>query len=162
MALAPHIRKRKYPTVQEFWESTEPKEFKLTADDQSEWRKFKRWVMLEIRKAKERTESYEEMALRKHKSELDVCLGDYSERGVVNHNEIACFKYDFTWFMTEPQLAEYKKKAAKEQEEKKGDGPLQKLKVPEMFDLESAVRVYTTKEQLKAIEDAEKVVEEQA
>jgi hypothetical protein len=34
-------------------------------------------MLLEIKKAKERTESYEEMALRKHKHELDVCLGDF-------------------------------------------------------------------------------------
>ena len=34
--------------------------------------------------------------------------------------------------------------------------------MPEMFDLSTAVRVYTTKEQLKAIEDAERVVEEKA
>jgi len=34
--------------------------------------------------------------------------------------------------------------------------------MPEMFDLENAVRVYTTKEQLKAIDDAEKKIEETA
>jgi hypothetical protein len=28
-----HSRKQKYPTIQEFWESTEPKTFKLSADD---------------------------------------------------------------------------------------------------------------------------------
>jgi hypothetical protein len=57
----------------------------LTADDQSEWRKFKRWLLIEIKKAKDRTESYEEMALRLHKDELDICLGDFDEKGVVNH-----------------------------------------------------------------------------
>lgn len=85
MSRAPHVRKRKYPTVAEFWESTEPQTFKLTADDQSEWRKFKRWLLLEVKKAKERTESFEEMALRKHKDELDISLGDFDEKGVVNH-----------------------------------------------------------------------------
>lgn len=75
----PYLRNKKHPTVQEFWESTEPKEFKLTADDQSEWRKFKRWLLLEVKKASERTESYEEMALRKHGAELDVCLGNFEE-----------------------------------------------------------------------------------
>lgn len=63
--------------------------------------------MLEINKAKLRTESYEEMAFRKHRDELDVCLGDFNEKGVVNHTSIACFKWDFTHFMTEDQLKEY-------------------------------------------------------
>ena len=29
----PHKRDRKWPTVQEFWESTEPKEFRLSCQD---------------------------------------------------------------------------------------------------------------------------------
>jgi len=41
--------------------------------------------LIEIKKAKDRTESYEEMALRLHKDELDICLGDFDEKGVVNH-----------------------------------------------------------------------------
>ena len=102
------------------------------------------------------------MALRLHKDELDICLGDFDEKGVVNHTQIACFKWDFTDFMTPSQLAEYQKKAQKEFDEKKGDGPIQRLNMPEMFDLENAVRVYTTKEQLKAIDDAEKKIEETA
>jgi hypothetical protein len=40
--------------------------------------------------------------------------------------------------MTAPQLAEYKKKAQKEFDDKKGDGPLQRLVMPTMFDLEGA------------------------
>lgn len=102
------------------------------------------------------------MALRKHRHELDVCVGNFEEKGVVNHTSIACFKWDFTSFMTPAQLEQYTKKAQKELDDKKGEGPLVKLVMPEMFDLNSAVRVYTTKEQLKAIEDAEKVVEEKA
>lgn len=64
--------------------------------------------------------------------------------------------------MTPAQLEQYTKKAQKELDDKKGEGPLVKLVMPEMFDLKSAVRVYTTKEQLKAIEDAERIVEENA
>lgn len=41
-----HKRKRQWPTVDEFWTSTEPKEFKLTADEQADWRKFKRWLLM--------------------------------------------------------------------------------------------------------------------
>ena len=124
MARAPHKRCRKYPNVQEFWESNEPHSFKLTADDQSDWRKFRRWLLLEINRAKLRTESYEEMAFRKHRDELDICLGDFNEKGIVNHTNIACFKWDFTYFMTEEQLSLYTKKAQKEFEENKGEGPI--------------------------------------
>ena len=38
-----HKRKRKWPTVEEFWNSEEPFEFKLTADEKSDVRRFKRW-----------------------------------------------------------------------------------------------------------------------
>ena len=92
--------------------------------------------MLEIKKAKEQTESYEEMALRKHKHELDISMGHFDEKGKVNHESIACFKWDFTDFMTEKQLEEYKQRAQKELESKKGPGPIERLVMPEMFDLE--------------------------
>jgi hypothetical protein len=111
MKKAPHKRCRKYPNMQEFWESTEPYSFKMTADDQSAWRKFRRWFLIEIEKSKTRTESYEEMALRKHADEIDISMGNFKEKGVINQTNIACFKWDFTYFMTEPQLADYIKKA---------------------------------------------------
>lgn len=124
LARPPYHRKRKYPSVQEFWESTEPMPFRLIADDQSQWRKFRRWLLIEIKKAQERTESYEEMALRKHKDELDICQGNFDEKGKVNHESIACFKWDFTDFMTEQQLKDYKVRAQKELDAKKGSGPI--------------------------------------
>ena len=145
--------------MQEFWESTEPHSFKMTADDQSAWRKFRRWFLIEIEKSKTRTESYEEMALRKHADEIDISMGNFKEKGVINQKNIACFKWDFTYFMTESQLADYIKKAQKELEDKKGEGPIEKLKIPVYLDPENSDRVYTTKEQLKAIEDAEKLEE---
>lgn len=46
-----HKRKRKYPSVEEFWESDEPAEFKLTADEQSDVRRFKRWFKSTLKKA---------------------------------------------------------------------------------------------------------------
>jgi len=124
LARPPYHRKRKYPSVQEFWESTEPMPFRLIADDQSQWRRFRRWLLIEIKKAQERTESYEEMALRKHKDELDICQGHFDEKGKVNHESIACFKWDFTDFMTQQQLKDYKVRAQKELDAKKGPGPI--------------------------------------
>jgi hypothetical protein len=39
-----HRRKRKWPTLDEFWADEEPKFFRLACDDQAEWRKFRRWM----------------------------------------------------------------------------------------------------------------------
>lgn len=49
-----HKRKQTYPSIKEFWESTEPKEFKLACDDQSDWKKFKRWLKRELDHINER------------------------------------------------------------------------------------------------------------
>lgn len=38
-----HKRKRAWPTVEEFWKSTEPIQFKLCADEYADVRRFKRW-----------------------------------------------------------------------------------------------------------------------
>lgn len=38
-----HKRKRMWPNVDEFWDLTEPVEFKLTADEYADVRRFKRW-----------------------------------------------------------------------------------------------------------------------
>ena len=64
------------------------------------------------------------MALRKHKDELDICQGHFDEKGKVNHESIACFKWDFTDFMTQQQLKDYKVRAQKELDAKKGPGPI--------------------------------------
>ena len=52
LRLPMHKRKRKWPTIEEFWASKEPKQFKLVCDDQADVRKFKRWLAIELRKAK--------------------------------------------------------------------------------------------------------------
>lgn len=44
----PHKRRRKWPTVDEFWSLMEPKEFKLACQDHADWRKFKLWLKLQI------------------------------------------------------------------------------------------------------------------
>jgi hypothetical protein len=41
-----------WPTVEEFWKCEEEKPFRLIADDQAEFRKFKRWLKIEIENRK--------------------------------------------------------------------------------------------------------------
>ena len=113
MSKAPHKRKRKWPTVDEFWNSTEPVDFRVTADDYSKWRKFRRWLRIQIRNSDSLNENYDDMVLAKYGKELDICLADYDEKGVVNHDDIAVFKYDFTQIMNKEQHDEYVKKLNK-------------------------------------------------
>ena len=41
----PHKRRHnKWPTVEEFWKSMEPQEFKVYSTDYADWRKFKLWL----------------------------------------------------------------------------------------------------------------------
>ena len=61
-----HKRKRKWPTVKEFWESTDPMLFKLVADDYADVRKFKRWLLIQLRKAGSMTQSFDDMVLEKY------------------------------------------------------------------------------------------------
>jgi len=38
-----HKRNKPWPSVEEFWNCEEPKEFRLLCTEQADWRKFKRW-----------------------------------------------------------------------------------------------------------------------
>lgn len=44
MRLPEFKRKRKWPSLEEFWNSNDPKPFRLIASDHADWRKFKRWM----------------------------------------------------------------------------------------------------------------------
>ena len=72
-----HKRKRKWPTVEEFWTSEEPVPFKLLADDQAQWRKFRKWLKKTIAESEETKFDYEKDAEKRFGSEVDICLGNY-------------------------------------------------------------------------------------
>ena len=42
-------RVKKWPSIKEFWNIEEPMEFRLLAGEQSDWRKFKRWLNYHLR-----------------------------------------------------------------------------------------------------------------
>lgn len=67
-----------------------------------------------------------------------MCLGDFTKVGKVNHDNIAVFKYDFTYFMTPDEI----KKLPKEKQP-------EPLEIPKSFDFSKAERVFITKEELK-------------
>ena len=40
----PHKREKRWPSIKEFWESTEPAEFRMFCQDQADFRKFIVWL----------------------------------------------------------------------------------------------------------------------
>ena len=78
-------RKKKMPSIKEFWDSWDLKEFRLVCDDQAQYRKFKRWITREMQKADpDKLTSYDDECLALHREATGVCLGDWNEKGVIN------------------------------------------------------------------------------
>jgi hypothetical protein len=44
----PELRKQKWPSYGEFWESTEPKEFRINYPFYSQAKRFKRWLKVKL------------------------------------------------------------------------------------------------------------------
>ena len=80
-----HKRRRRYPTIQEFWEDTNPKEFKLACDDQAEWRKFRRWFRRELQKLADNPDqkSFKEINDPIYGKEVGISHGEWDVKGVV-------------------------------------------------------------------------------
>ena len=76
------------------------------------------------------------MVLDKYRKEFDISSGDFNEKGVVNH-DVAIFKYDWTYFLTEDELKKLPQ-----------DKIPEKLVPPTAFDFSKAERVYMTREEL--------------
>lgn len=86
--------------------------------------------------------SFEEEIMAKYGKKIDICLGDWNEKGVINR-DMACHKLDCTQFMTEGEIKEYP------------HGPVTLTVAPTMFDLSKAKRVKITKEDLELKEQEE-------
>lgn len=131
-----HQRKRKWPTIQEFWESTEPQAFQLAADDQADWRKFRRWLAMQLRKMEPEDKSFYEINNPKFEKEVNMHHGDWNQEATFCHDVLA-HNYDFTFHMTPEELKAYK-------------GPVpEKVEIPFQFDLEKAKRVIIDKDAVK-------------
>ena len=89
-----------------------------------------------MRKADSMTESFDEKVMAKYGADIDVCLGDYNEKGVPN-TEMAVYKMDWTHFMSKQEI-----------KEQKIDKP-EPLTKPKMFDLSKAKRIKVTREEIK-------------
>jgi len=59
-------RVKKWPTIDEFWKSDEPKMFRLMACDHADWRKFKRWFLKHLKSIENSDFDYDEECMRLH------------------------------------------------------------------------------------------------
>ena len=130
-----HKRKVKYPTVEEFWTSEEPKEFRLVADDQADWKKFRRWVRREIANREKLGGEIDAEVEAKYGAEVNICTGNWETKARME-TDPACFKYDYTYHLSKDEL-----KALKDKPET--------LSPPSMFDLSKAKRVFIDKDDIK-------------
>ena len=132
------MRNKPWPTVQEFWSSDIPTEFRLLANDQADWRKFKRWLMNYLRKIEAQPEfDYDKIALETYGNEVEIYTGeDFDKKEEVN-TEVAVYKWTNAYYMTEKEY--------------KALPPEKQLKVtepPKIIDLSKAERVHHDKKDM--------------
>lgn len=82
----------------------EPKEFRLHCQDYADFNKFRVWLRETLKKVEHQEVAYDDEQAARFASEIDICLGNYEEKGIVNHDNIAVFKYDFTYYMTPEEI----------------------------------------------------------
>lgn len=59
-------RVKKWPTIDEFWKSDEPKMFRLMTCDHADWRKFRRWFLKHLKSIENSDFDYDEECMRLH------------------------------------------------------------------------------------------------
>ena len=143
-----HKRKRQYPTVDDFWNSEEPAEFKMACDQHADFGKFRRWFKAQLKRGETMEKSFEDQILEKYAAEIDICMGDWDEKGVINR-QMAVHKLDCTQFMSKEENKDY-------------PWPTSLTVAPKMFDLSKGKRVKTTKEDLELKEKEKEARKETA
>lgn len=77
----------------------------MICNDRADWRKFRKWLRRHLWKIEEDPDfDFDTIALEKYKDQKDVCVGDFEEKGVINH-EMAIYKWDASVYMTEEEIA---------------------------------------------------------
>lgn len=93
----PNVQERKWPSYEEFWEITEPKEFRIYYDLYSEFKKFKRWLKLKVNKFDPQKDKTMDQILDEKFGKLD----DYSDYNLIRKNKLvpAIYHYNRDFFM---------------------------------------------------------------
>lgn len=130
-------RKRVWPTQEEFWELQTPVEFRVICSPKAEWRKFRKWLFRHLRMIEADPEfDYDKMALEKYADQKDISVGNFEEKGKLNH-EMAIYKWDASIYMTEEEIA-----ALPEERRPVLSEP------PKYFDLSKAERIVIKKDEM--------------
>lgn len=87
--------------------------------------------------------------MEKYKDKIDICLGEWSEKGKIN-SDMAVHKLDASMFMTEKENKNYM------------FGPIEPVVAPKMFDLSKASRVKMTKDDLEMLQKGKQAEMEEA
>ena len=126
-----HKRKRKWPSINEFWDMEEPVIFKLVADNLADLPRFKRWMRMQLKASAEDPRSFQDKVLEKYKDKIDLAYGNWEDEGVIN-TDIAAHKFNVNDYLTKEELKDY-------------PFTITPCEPPKMFDLSKARRVKTTK-----------------
>ena len=97
-------RKKMWPTYEEFWKSEEPKEFRLMAGEQADWKRFKRWLRKHLQSIEGTDYDYDTECMAKHGDVMDICIGDYDKKDPVN-TSMAVFNWTNKIYMTPEEYA---------------------------------------------------------
>lgn len=98
-------RVRKWPTIDEFWTSDEPKMFRLMAADHADWRKFRRWILKHLKTIENSDFDYDAECMKLHGETIrnEICLGDFDRKGIIN-TDMAIFKWNNQMFMSQDEI----------------------------------------------------------
>jgi len=134
-------RARVWPTQEQFWALETPEEFRVMCNDKADYPKFRKWLMRHLRTIEAQPDyDYDTIASEKFKDEMDLCLGNFDVKGVLNH-EMAVFKWDSSIYMTEKEI-----KALPEERRPVSFTP------PQYFDLAKAEKITLNKYEMKVQE----------
>jgi hypothetical protein len=131
-------RTKKWPTVEEFWATEEPKPFRLLSSTEADYRKFRRWLRQHLRKIEDSDFDYDKATMEAFgdDKDIDICMGDFDTHEEINH-DMAVFKWTNKEYMSKEEI-------------KKLTDVQKKVPTPvEMFDLAKSERMEMIKADLK-------------
>ena len=113
-------------------------EFRVICSEKAEWRKFRKWLFRHLRMMEADPDfDFDKIALEKYADQKDISIGNFEEKGKLNH-EMAIYKWDASIYMTEEEIAALP-------EERK---PVL-YEPPKYFDLSKAERVVINKDTMQ-------------
>jgi hypothetical protein len=95
----PQMRRQKWPEHQEFWESTEPKEFRIQYPLYSQAKRFKRWLKVRTTYFDSEKEKTIDQILDEKFGEID-CYTDYELKRPRLSQVAAIYHYSPEFFMS--------------------------------------------------------------